>query len=1427
MTQQLLLRRRLTAGLLDALSSEGFALGAGKLMQVEELLRQLPPDTAPEELRTLLTPLLATNAAEQHSFYELFDRQLQALQEEESPREPTDDKKDDPSEKLQQSENRWSIALLALQLLLCFAAGFIFDRGGPFSWLPLLLFLPVAAAAILNLYADTARRALYLLAALLLCGAGALFKQKLFRPEPIAVPIPSPGRTERFAVEQGRTVVRSLQPPGDSSRPRSALSQGRSEGLSPLGSRFQLDTAGTLTYTAGAEAAPGTTDTLRVVAAYSAQRSDTIVFLADILEARPDTPIVATDTLPWPFPRELSELEVDAAAQSRADFYHRYRWPLKILLFLLTGFAWWAFLYWRERRRAKFVAKITQNDRPPYVWQFNTNDKQKPDFGEGLALLLNRLRRREEDEASRLNVPATVRASARQAGRVSFVYRQLSRPPEYLLLIDRYKAEADHQAQLFDSLYRELLDAGVLVTRYFYQGDPLICFDEKKPEGIRLAELLHQHRQSRLLLVGDGQRLLMPSDGLPAPWTDIFSGWRHRALLSLKPASEWGRRERVLSGLFTIVPATLQGLDLALEQFETATIHSPAEALRRVRDSIPEPVEFEWGVMESLQRYFDKPLLRWIAACAVYPTLHWDLTLHLGRKLSEGSDEQLLSAANLRQLTRLPWFLQGRMPESARLRLLEYLADEKLESGVRRILDELLQSASPVEGSVAWNDHRMYVLLNKMLLQPKAAERRQLEREFGQYLDAGERPDVVTFERLKLPPTPLDLIVPDKWKKYLFRHESSRFGLQERKWLFPGLLLLALGTALIPVKNRVCDGEAVEWQGKTLCLDSPDDRLLYLEHLTHGAIAGQYHARADSLRAVAGAIARAASPAADTVPFYRNTAVMYYNFAARDLRCAESPGAAACPPLSADSLLSRACDNLTRGAARYRVLTGSEGIEFAGAMQRACDTVAASTLFSLSGQVLAEDNGQPLAGARVEVRTDEGNYSDTTDADGRYRLQEVQLTERLRLRVSAAGYETATLETPASAELPAVRLKVPAAARDEAAWRRAKAAGFAQEALNEYLSAFPDGAHAAEARRRLDDSASAREKADWEQARRTNTIPAFEAYKRKYPAGVYVAEADRLLAGLQEKADYDETLRQNTIAGWELFLNQYPDGAYNADARRRLENLRDETAWEQAVAANTPAAFQNYLDRHPQGRYAEEASKRTGVPLPFKEPDMVFVKGGTFTMGCTKEQGKDCSGDEEPAHQVTVADFYIGRYEVTQKEWRELTGESPSSFKNCDDCPVESVSWDDAQDFLSALNKKTGKNYRLPTEAEWEYAARGGAASRGYKYAGSDDIGEVAWWHGRLFGNSDGKTHPVGRKKPNELGLYDMSGNVWEWCQDWYGDYPAGAQRNPKGPETGSSHVLRGGSAHESPNASRVAARIGEAPFINMMIFGLRLARTN
>lgn len=240
-------------------------------------------------------------------------------------------------------------------------------------------------------------------------------------------------------------------------------------------------------------------------------------------------------------------------------------------------------------------------------------------------------------------------------------------------------------------------------------------------------------------------------------------------------------------------------------------------------------------------------------------------------------------------------------------------------------------------------------------------------------------------------------------------------------------------------------------------------------------------------------------------------------------------------------------------------------------------------------------------------------------------------------------------------------------------------------------------------------------------------------------------------------------------------------------------------------------------------------AEKANVPAPFSPPtytdpatgmEFVLVKGGCYDMGNTFDNG---GFDEKPVHEVCVDDFYMGKYETTQRQWKTVTGNNPSHFwfrgRNR---PVEQVSWDDVQEFIRMLDQRTGKNFRLPTEAEWEYAARSGGKRE--KYSGTsneNELGDFAWSRE----NSGGKTHPVGRKKPNGLGLYDMTGNVEEWTADWYDRdyYRTSPKKNPGGPKRGETKATRGGTCFSHPRTERVTQRHIVPPDYSDIFIGFRL----
>lgn len=258
------------------------------------------------------------------------------------------------------------------------------------------------------------------------------------------------------------------------------------------------------------------------------------------------------------------------------------------------------------------------------------------------------------------------------------------------------------------------------------------------------------------------------------------------------------------------------------------------------------------------------------------------------------------------------------------------------------------------------------------------------------------------------------------------------------------------------------------------------------------------------------------------------------------------------------------------------------------------------------------------------------------------------------------------------------------------------------------------------------------------------------------------------------------------------------------------ENLRLKEIIAKTIAEAASIVSSNYSENSSD---SSELSFNIGG-VSFK---MIRVEGGSFMMGLP-DNDSDAYDEEKPQHRVMISDYYIGETQVTQALWKAVMGNYPSNSKG-DNLPVETVSWNDSQEFIKQLNKKTGKTFCLPTEAQWEYAARGGRNSQGFKYAGSNVIDKVAW-----YCDNGKKIHPVKHKTANELGLYDMSGNVWEWCQDWEDDYSCSDQTDPQGPSSGSYRVLRGGGYCSGAGYCRVAYRNYSDPGYRSGSFGFRLA---
>ena len=275
----------------------------------------------------------------------------------------------------------------------------------------------------------------------------------------------------------------------------------------------------------------------------------------------------------------------------------------------------------------------------------------------------------------------------------------------------------------------------------------------------------------------------------------------------------------------------------------------------------------------------------------------------------------------------------------------------------------------------------------------------------------------------------------------------------------------------------------------------------------------------------------------------------------------------------------------------------------------------------------------------------------------------------------------------------------------------------------------------------------------------------------------------------------------------------YIDNSYYGEAGNSY-NLKTGSHTIQLVAEGYEDFLDNFTVTGSNRSFNFSMTKKALLSVLDFLDEMVFVHGGAFEMG---SKGLDAEYDEKPAHEVILPSFYMSKHEVTQQLWVDVMGGNPSAHMG-EFRPVESVSWEDCQLFISRLNALTGVKFRLPTEAEWEYAARGGNMSKDFKYAGSDSINDVAW-----YGALEVDPHDVGGKQPNELGLYDMSGNVMEWCSDWHGSYHAGRQKNPTGAQSGQYRIVRGGCWQSDPSHCTVTYRFPISPEEVNETIGFRL----
>ncbi|MBK6932615.1 MAG: SUMF1/EgtB/PvdO family nonheme iron enzyme [Saprospirales bacterium] len=1131
-----------------------------------------------------------------------------------------------------------------------------------------------------------------------------------------------------------------------------------------------------------------------------------------------------------PAPPPLDDLRIEPLSGWQA-FVARYAPWLRAAAIVLLAALLTALLGWLERRRKQPVAGPDLPARPPYVWNIEFDDRPEPEPGDTFQHILNRLRRRAAEDVWLLDLPASVRATITRAGMPSLRFRQRTRPPEYLLLIDR-RHQANHRARLFESFYQAFRANDVLAERFFFDGELQVCYNEAHPHGLRLADVQHRYPYHRLLVLSDGFSLLSPTTGLPARWTTLLGRWKERALLTPQPTAEFGRRERALAELFpALLPASLQAMAFLIDELDA----DPGEARfdrwrERVTDAVHEPLELRGPLVPALQRYYPEPFVRWIAACAIYPNLYWDLTLWWYPRIAAtpGGEAPPLSAAGILQLARLPWFVEGRMPREVRAQLVEYL--ETIDAGAylrqlrRRLHDFLQRQKPPPEGSSAAEAWQMHLALNEWRSTADRKRRRQLEKEIEEKLNAGVEADFTAVQYLEKP-GPLDFIVPRRWRKWV--HPAGMPGLgwkpRAREALAAGLLWLSLSAGALwwPAPVEPCAGDRVAYKGATYCIDTGADQIRIYEYLIRDTLAAGKLDAADSLLSANNPYPWEGETLAYLDSLHRatarRTAIDYYRRGRNYLR---SPA----DTLAGAPARDTACRCFTRAFELDSTDLDLRQAAFWCRGQRDTAKITYDIAAALPGLV-TDAAGAPLAGLRVEAL--EYGLPMVTDRRGRYTLRLPKDYPRPDVTIIITSkngmvYDT-TVRVDGVKRLPAIVIynnlpaEAPGALKGlqlvgqvlDAATGLPVEGGKVSGVCSTSIGIFSDSSVTDKDGR----YALAFPWDDRYAPKATIQVSAPNGQVRFWP---YVAEIP--MVEIKDRDKLPDTLNI------------------------RLSRLSAPPATDPAATAPTP-----------------------GAPIP-DLPPMARIPGGTFMMG-----SNDGESDEKPPHEVTIGEFWMGKYEVTNAQFAAFLNNDSGAGKNLDEwidldgtydgekCrimrtaggaftvekgyenyPVIYVSWYGARAYCAWVSALTKQNYRLPTEAEWEYAAGNGGKHTKYSWGDdppsgkqggnvADETAKKRYSDWTIFdGYTDGHvyTAPVGQFDANAFGLHDMSGNVWEWCSDWYGAYSSGSQTDPTGPSSGSVRVIRGGSWSDVPQGCRVADRDYDAPGYRVNVTGFRLART-